>query len=150
MKARVRLDRPADLKSGGFFHLPFDPESAFGKKRAPVVVAIGAVTYRSTIATYGGKAYLPVREEIRKKARLVVGDEVDITVSLDEEERKVELPKDMKSALAKSAKAKAAWSAMSYTHHKEHVDWVTSAKKDDTRARRIAQWIEKLAKGKRA
>lgn len=51
-------------------------------------------------------------------------------------------------ALAKNTKAKAAFGAFSPSHRKEYVEWIAEAKKDDTRARRIAQAIDWLSQGK--
>jgi hypothetical protein len=146
-KLRVKLDRPADVGSGAFFVLDFDVEKEFGKKRAPVVVTVNGVSYRSTVSVYGGQYMLVMREEIRKKAGVDVGDVVDVTLAADHAERVVVLPDDMKRALDKApAKARTAWAAMSYSHQKEHVDWLTSAKKEETRLARVAKWLDALVK----
>ena len=36
----------------------------------------------------------------------------------------------------------------SYSHKKEYVDWITDAKRDETRKRRLQTTIEWLAEGK--
>jgi uncharacterized protein YdeI (YjbR/CyaY-like superfamily) len=36
-----------------------------------------------------------------------------------------------------------------YSHQKEYVGYITEAKKEETRARRVAQTIEMLKKGKK-
>jgi uncharacterized protein YdeI (YjbR/CyaY-like superfamily) len=41
----------------------------------------------------------------------------------------------------------AAFAGLSYSHRKELVDWITEAKREDTRRRRIAKMIEHLRAG---
>lgn len=52
------------------------------------------------------------------------------------------------AALKKNKKAHATFEAFPPSHRREYVDWITDAKGEDTRARRIAQAIEWLAEGK--
>jgi uncharacterized protein YdeI (YjbR/CyaY-like superfamily) len=53
------------------------------------------------------------------------------------------LPADAAKAL-KAARLTAAFSEMSYTHQKEHVNAIEEAKKPETRQRRIEAMIEYL------
>jgi uncharacterized protein YdeI (YjbR/CyaY-like superfamily) len=39
---------------------------------------------------------------------------------------------------------------LSYSHRKEYVDWISQAKRDETRSRRIKAAVERLAKGAQA
>jgi uncharacterized protein YdeI (YjbR/CyaY-like superfamily) len=57
-------------------------------------------------------------------------------------------PSDFLAALAKNKKAKKTFDACSPSHQREYVEWVTGAKRDDTRERRIKQALEWLAEGK--
>ena len=61
--------------------------------------------------------------------------------------RSVEVPKDFKMELGQNSNARAAFEEFSYSHKKEWVDWITQAKKGETRARRIAKAIAVLLKG---
>ena len=62
--------------------------------------------------------------------------------------RKVVVPPDLKSALAKNAKARKKFEDFSYSHKKEYVEWITGAKRDETRQRRLKTAIQWLAQGK--
>jgi uncharacterized protein YdeI (YjbR/CyaY-like superfamily) len=62
--------------------------------------------------------------------------------------RTVEVPPDLKKALGANKAAHAAWDKYSYTHRKEFAQWVTEAKKPETRARRLEKAMEMLAAGK--
>ena len=57
-------------------------------------------------------------------------------------------PADLVAALKKNAKAKKTFDAFSPSHRKEYIQWITEAKRDETRQKRLAQTIEWLAEGK--
>src|SRR2546423_4926738 len=60
----------------------------------------------------------------------------------------INVPSDLKAALQKNAKAKKTFDDFSYSHKKEYVDWITDAKRDETRKRRLQTTIQWLAQGK--
>ena len=62
--------------------------------------------------------------------------------------QKVTAPADLKAALAKNAKARKTFENFSYSHKKEYVDWITDAKRDETRKKRLTTTIQWLAQGK--
>jgi hypothetical protein len=113
------------------------------KKRIPVNVTINGVSYRSTIAVYGGKFYLPARKEIRDAAKLAPGKRAHVTLEADTAVRLVMVPSDLARALS-SAKKRPAFDALSFTRRKEHVEAVTGAKRPQTRAARIAKVVASL------
>lgn len=59
------------------------------------------------------------------------------------------MPADLKKALAADAVAKATWADVTPLARNEWICWVTSAKKQETRERRIAVGLDKLRKGMR-
>ncbi len=58
------------------------------------------------------------------------------------------VPDYFKAALKKNKKAMQTFEGFSYSHRKEYVEWITEAKRDETRAQRVKQAIEWLAQGK--
>jgi uncharacterized protein YdhG (YjbR/CyaY superfamily) len=58
------------------------------------------------------------------------------------------VPADLKAALAKSKKAAATFDAFSYSHKKEYVQWISEAKREETRAARLKQAVAMMAEGK--
>lgn len=62
--------------------------------------------------------------------------------------RKLVVPADLKSALAKNARARKTFQNFSYSHRKEYVEWIAGAKRDETRKKRLKLAIEWLAQGK--
>ena len=128
-----------------FFEVPLDVRKEFGKARPPVKVTINGYTYRSTVSVYGGKYYLPVRQERRDEAGLKGGDIIDVKIALDTEPRTVTPPSELSAAFKKSATAKVQWEKLSFTHKKEHADAILQAKKPETRARRVEKTLQMLA-----
>lgn len=58
------------------------------------------------------------------------------------------VPADLKAALARNQKAKAAFDGFTTSHKREYVEWITEAKSAETRNRRVATTLEWLAQGK--
>lgn len=123
--------------------LPFDPREVFGKARAPVVVAINGHTYRSTVTTMGGGAWVPFRRSHREAAGVTGDRPVEITLTLDTAPRAVECPTDLRAALD-AAGGWERWQQLSFTHQREHAEAVEGAKKPETRARRVAKCVAML------
>jgi uncharacterized protein YdeI (YjbR/CyaY-like superfamily) len=62
---------------------------------------------------------------------------------------KLSIPADLAKGLAKNKKAKATFEGLSPSHKREYVDWIESAKREETRLKRIATTLEWLAEGKK-
>lgn len=58
------------------------------------------------------------------------------------------LPADLKSELARNAKARKTFDNFSYSHKKEYVEWITGAKREETRKRRLRTAMQWLSQGK--
>jgi hypothetical protein len=58
------------------------------------------------------------------------------------------MPSDLKAALAKNARARAVFEAFPPGHQREYIEWITEARKDETRARRLVQAVEWIAESK--
>lgn len=135
---------------GAFVQIPFDVEEAFGSKRPKVKAMIGGEPYRGTLVRMGADHHiLGILKEIRQKLGTNIGDEVDVVVEPDTEPRVVEIPAELGLALSKDAKARAAFEKMAYSHRREYVQYITEAKKPETRTRRAAQAIKRLKQAKK-
>jgi len=62
--------------------------------------------------------------------------------------QKLTVPADLKSALMRNAKARKTFENFSYSHKKEYAQWITEAKRKETRDRRLKSAIEWLSEGK--
>ena len=135
---------------GAFVRIPFNVEAAFGQKRVKVKATINGVPYRGTLVRMGEPCHiLIILKNIREKVEKSFGDEVEVTVEEDVEPRVVEVPPALALALAQDPEAESVFQRLSYTHQKEYVTWVKSAKQETTRNNRIAKTIETLKQGKR-
>jgi uncharacterized protein YdeI (YjbR/CyaY-like superfamily) len=57
-------------------------------------------------------------------------------------------PAILLTALRKNAKAMAAWDAFPPSHKREYIDWITGAKQEETRVRRLTTAIAQIEQGK--
>lgn len=60
----------------------------------------------------------------------------------------VETPADFAAALKRNAKARETFEGFPPSHRRDYVEWIVEAKRDETRRRRIAQAVARLAEGK--
>jgi uncharacterized protein YdeI (YjbR/CyaY-like superfamily) len=60
----------------------------------------------------------------------------------------VEVPADLTAALAKNARARATFDTFAPGHRREYIEWITSAKQEATRQRRLATAVAQMAEGK--
>lgn len=129
-----------------FIPVPFDAKEVFGKVRAPVRVTLNGYTYRSTIFSMNGMVGIPLRQSHREAAAVDAGRKIKVTIALDTAARTVDVPPDLNKALEASKAMREAWAGLSYTHRREHVEALLSAKKPETRQRRLAKTLAALRK----
>jgi Bacteriocin-protection, YdeI or OmpD-Associated/Domain of unknown function (DUF1905) len=145
-----RFETVLAAEDGGvFIEVPLDVPAVFGRARAPVRGTINGHPFRSTVAVYGGRYYLPVRRELREAAGVAAGDAVVVELEADEQPRSVDPPADLAGALAADPEAGVAFAGLSFTHQREYVEWVTGAKREETRRRRVEQAVAMLRDGRR-
>jgi len=142
----VELERVQ--KTATMFRVPFDLKEAFGRARPPVRVTIRGHTWRTTPGIYGGVGHVVVNRAVKAATGVDAGDRVRVAMELDTGPRTVRLPTDLRRALAADAAAERAFEALSFTHRREHVDWIEEAKRPETRSRRIASTVERVRAGR--
>ncbi|MEO8451703.1 MAG: YdeI/OmpD-associated family protein [Gemmatimonadota bacterium] len=117
-------------------------------KRPPVRATIKGHTYRTSVASMGGKFMLPVSAEQREAAGVAAGDVLDVELELDTAPREVTVPPDLAKALARDPKAKRFFESLSYSNQLRHVLSIEGAKTAETRQRRIEKAIGMLHEGR--
>jgi hypothetical protein len=127
--------------------VPLDVRAVFGRSRAPVRCTVNGHTFRTTVATYGGRYYVGFRREIRDAAGLEPGATVTVELELDEAPREVDVPAGLAEALAADSAAQEAFDRLSYTHRNEYARWVAEAKREDTRRARTENAVTMLREG---
>jgi hypothetical protein len=147
MSKRVAFRTKVQLhgKTATGIQVPATAVAAFASgKRPKVKVTIGPHSYRSTVMPMGGRYLLPLAAEHRTAAGVAAGETVRVTLELDMDERTVEIPPALTSAMRRAPGTRAAFDRLSYTRRKEIALAVSSAKQEDTRERRIAKAIAEL------
>ncbi|BCB77804.1 hypothetical protein GCM10022251_38710 [Phytohabitans flavus] len=143
MRFRAELQATGGTTAG--FEVPEELVDALGGGRHPkVAVTVKGHRFRTSIARMGDRYLLGVSAERRQAAGVQAGDVLDIEVEIDTAPREVEMPDDLAAALASDPAAKAFWDTLSYSKQLWHVTQVTSAKKADTRASRVAKSVAML------
>ena len=96
-------------------------------------------------------AELPSKRELVGYVKRAIQLNADgVTVKREVKAKKaISMPAALRMALAKAAKAKAFLATLPPSHQREYLEWVTEAKTDATRDKRIATAIEWLSEGKR-
>ena len=124
--------------------VPTEVVSALGSSKNPAVrVTLNGYTYRSTVATMGGKFMVSLSAESRKAAGLAGDEELEVRLELDTEPRIPKIPADLKAALVKS-KVLTTFEGTAPSRRKEFVRQVEEAKAAETRERRIEKIVSSL------
>lgn len=118
-------------------------EALGGGGRIPVEATFDGVAYRGSIVSMGGLRCLGILKSIREQLGKGPGDTVTVTVARDEAERTVTVPDDLAAALDQAG-VRDHFDALSYSHRREYVQWIEEAKRPDTRARRVAQTVDRV------
>ena len=143
MRLTLELQRTGGNTTG--FQIPDEAVTSLGGGGRPkVTVALNGFTFPSSIAKMGGSYWLGVSAERRTAAGVEGGQVYDLDVELDTAPRVIETPDDLRAALEAEPGLRARWEKLSYSHQREHVQAITSAKAPETRARRVAKAIEML------
>lgn len=120
-------------------------ESFARGKRVPVVVTIdGGYTYRNTISSMGGAFLISFNAEVRAATGRGAGDEVEVSLTLDDAPRTVEVPPPLADALGADPAAARAWAGLSVSKQRAHALSVAGAKSDATRSRRVQKVLDDL------
>jgi len=91
-----------------------------------------------------GSLFLPVKAEIRKKIRKKEGDKVHVVLYADTEP--LEIPQEMLLCLNDEPAALKFFKSLSESEQKLYIQWIYSAKKEDTKVDRMAICINRLVK----
>jgi uncharacterized protein YdeI (YjbR/CyaY-like superfamily) len=147
MKRRftAKVSTTGEPGTAAFIAVPDDVMAAFApRKRIPARVTINGFAYRTTVCDMGLGPMIGLRKSVCEAAKIAPGDTVEVALQLDEEVRTVALPPDLRRALTKTELA--AFEAMSYTDRREHVEAIESAKRPQTREKRVALAVEAVRK----
>jgi uncharacterized protein YdeI (YjbR/CyaY-like superfamily) len=140
-KGRI-LAGMAAFKAHATFHYWYDSMLADDEKDRSAMGQFGRLTSIDD---------LPARElllELTRKSMALIESGAKPPRTLAKKEA-FTVPQDMRAAIDANAAAKGAFDGFPPSAQREYVEWITEAKRDETRAKRLAQAIEWLAEGKR-
>ena len=147
MKFRATVELNGKTATG--IQVPAEVVAGLGSsKHPPVRATIKGYTYRSSVASMGGRFMLGVSAEVRQSAGVAAGDVVEVDLQLDTEKREVALPPDFKQALDKDKAARKTFDGLSFSNQRRLVDPIVQAKAAETRERRIAKTVSLLHEGR--
>jgi uncharacterized protein YdeI (YjbR/CyaY-like superfamily) len=90
-----------------------------------------------------------ISKALQAGAGASAGENVVVELTRVGDEPEIRVPSDLGAALKTAAKARALWMKITPMARREWIRWVSSAKQEETRARRIEIGCDMLAKGKR-
>ena len=89
-----------------------------------------------------GNLFLGVKADIRKKIKKQAGDSVHVILYLDNEP--LEVPEELIICLKEEPEVYEKFRQMKESEQKVFIDWIYSAKTDETKVKRIAATMDKL------
>jgi hypothetical protein len=111
---------------------------------------INGSPFRGTLEPDGQRSHwLKVKRKMREAAGAYAGDVVMLEITPVKDEPEPKLPSDLRKALAAAPKARRLWLDITPIARRDWIQWITSAKRAETRARRINNACAMLAAGKR-
>ena len=122
-----------------------DKKSRFGWVQVCGTIDGFAIAQYKLMPMGDGNLFLPLRAEIRKVIKKEAGDTVHIVLYPDDSA--VEIPGELQLCLEDEPQALRFFTKLSDSEKKYYIQWIYSAKKQETKIDRMAKTIERLARG---
>jgi len=103
---------------------------------------ISLISFNDTWSVFGFRA----KTEADKKKEAKGKTEREIFNWVNPETKEIKLPDDLAVALKKNKKEAAYFDTLSFTNKKEYIEWIVTAKREDTRKERVKGTVERLGK----
>src|SRR5205809_197297 len=154
IRFKAKLFRPAESDKAGSWTFLTLPKNASAKLPSRGMTAIegtlNGIPFQAMLEPDGQKSHwLKVDRKLCEAAGADAGDVVTLEIAPAGEEPEPTVPADLRKALAAASKARALWSDITPIARRDWIHWITSAKQEETRARRIKNACSMLAAGKR-
>ena len=146
----IKWSTPAfDYKGAMCGMAAFKAHCMFGFWKAPLVV--GGTNPHARFRYLESIADLPPKKEMAAlihKAMALNDNGVVVGRAPRERKATARVPADLGAALQKNKKANTAFAAFSPSHKREYIEWITEAKRDETRSKRVQTAVKWIADGK--
>lgn len=103
---------------------------------------ISLISFDDTWSTFGFRA----KTEADKKKEAKPKTEREIFKWVNSKTKEIKMPEDLASVLKKNKKEAGFFDSLSFTNKKEYIEWVVTAKREETRNERLTGTIERLSK----
>lgn len=103
---------------------------------------ISLISFDDTWSVFGFRP----KNEADKKKEAKPKEEREIFKWVNPTTKEVKLPDDLATAFRKNKKESAHFETLSFTNKKEYIEWIVTAKREETRKERIEGTIERLGK----
>lgn len=103
---------------------------------------ISLVSFNDTWSVFGMRQKTEADEQKKKVSR-----QEQFADYIDAKTKTIRVPNDLQKELNKHKALKEVFEKLAFSHKREYIEWVVSAKKEETRAKRVAGTIELLQKG---
>jgi hypothetical protein len=104
---------------------------------------ISLISFDETWSVFGCR--LKTEADHKKEAK--PKEEREIFKYVDPKTKEVRLPEDLAAIFKKNKKEAGLFEALSFSNKKEYIEWVVTAKREETRNERLKGTIERLGKG---
>jgi len=138
-------------KEGGFtfVRIPFSPREVWGAKpRYHVTGTINGVSVRGTLGALGQEYFLRLGAAWMRDSGIEIGAGINVQLSLEGPQEN-NIASDIAKALSGSKKAQIFCESLPTFYRKNFIRWIESAKREETRTKRINEMINLLEEGRR-
>jgi len=132
-----------------FVAIPFSPREVWGSKpRYSVAGDINGIAVRGTLGALGQDYFLRLGAAWMRDSGIELGTNVSVRLSL-EGPQESNVASDIAKALSDNKKAKTFFDGLPTFYRKNFIRWIESAKREETRVKRISEMMKLLEEGKR-
>jgi len=152
IRFKAKLSRPAEGKKDAFLILPKKARARLPTRGMTAIEGtINGFPFQATLEPDGQKSHwLKIDRKLREGAGADAGDVVTLEIAPAAKELEPTVPPDLRKALgAAGPKTTKLWSDITTNARRDWIHWITSAKQEETRTRRIKNACSMLAAGKR-
>lgn len=110
----------------------------------PDLAYLGFVSFDDTWSTFCFRRKT-MHDEKKQTKRTIR----EISKFADAKSKTIKVPEDLQKAFTQNKIARSIFDSLAFSHRREYVEWIVSAKKNETRMNRIQGTIEKLLAGKK-
>jgi len=149
----TKLHRPAAPTRASWTFLVLPKQASAKLPTRSMTTVSGTINGRAFQATLEpdgqGSHWLKVDGRMRTAAGVAAGDAVQVELTPVAEEPEPKVPPDLRKALATAPGARAVWRDITPIARRDWIQWITSAKRPETRTRRVDSACDMLASGRR-